>query len=134
METHVKVLGVIYIAFSAFFVLGALFLLLAVGGAAGIVGISADPDDAALAIPIMGIAGSFAATILLVLGLPGLIGGWGLFSYRPWARILVLILSALNLLNFAAFPVSTALGVYGLWVLLNKDSERLFNPAAPVRT
>jgi hypothetical protein len=127
MNTHVKVLGVIYIALSAFFVLGALFLLLAVGGAAGIVGAAADAEGALIAIPIMGIAGSFAATVLLILGLPGLIGGWGLLTYRPWARILVIVLSALNLLNF---PVGTLLGIYGLWVLLNKESERLFS--APV--
>jgi len=119
MNTHVKVLGVIYIAISAFFVLAALFLLLAVGSAAGIVGAAAEPENALVAIPILGIAGSFAATILLILGLPGLIGGWGLLNYRPWARILVIVLSALNLLNF---PVGTVLGIYGLWVLLSKDS------------
>ena len=123
MITHVKVLGVIYIAISAFFVLSAFFLLLAVGGAAGIVGTAADPGDAAIAIPIMGIAGTFAAIMLLVLGLPGLIGGWGLLNFRPWARILVIVLSALNLINV---PVGTILGIYGLWVLLNKDTEPLF--------
>jgi hypothetical protein len=127
MDTHVKVLAVIYIAINALFVLLALFLLLAVGSAAGIVGAAAEPEDAMVAIPILSIAGSFAATILLFLGLPGLIGGWGLLSYRPWARILVIVLSALQLLNF---PVGTVVGIYGLWVLLSKDSERLFTAPA----
>jgi hypothetical protein len=128
MSTHVKVLGVIYIAVSGLFVLAALFLLLAVGGAAGIVGAAAESEEALVAIPIMGIAGSFAAAMLLILGLPGLIGGWGLLNYRSWARILVIVLSALNLLNF---PIGTLLGIYGLWVLFNKESERLFTPAVP---
>jgi hypothetical protein len=32
--------------------------------------------------------------------------------------------------NFAAFPLTTALGIYGLWVLLNKETKPLFNPQA----
>jgi hypothetical protein len=124
MDTHVKVLGVLYIAFSALSLLVALFLLLAIGGAAGIVGITADPGDAAIAIPILGLAGTALALMLIVLALPGLIAGWGLLAYKPWARVLGLVLSVLNLLNI---PVGTALGIYGLWVLFNKDTERLFD-------
>lgn len=123
MNTHVKILGALYLAFSALSLLAALFILLAAGGAAGIVGTAADPGDAAVAIPIIGLAGSAVALVLLVLALPGLAAGWGLLSYKPWARVLGIVLSALNLLNF---PIGTVLGIYGLWVLLNKDTERLF--------
>ena len=130
MTTHVKVLAILYMALSGLAVVGAVVLMLALGGAAGIVGAAADSGDAALAIPIIGIAGSFAVVVLLILGLPGLIGGWGLLTYRPWARILVIVLSAINLLNF---PIGTALGIYGLWVLMSKDTERLFQaPPATV--
>jgi hypothetical protein len=131
MDTHVKVLGVLYIAFSALSLLVALFLLLAIGGAAGIVGITADPGDAAIAIPILGLAGTALALMLIVLALPGLIAGWGLLAYKPWARVLGLVLSVLNLLNI---PVGTALGIYGLWVLFNKDTERLFSRTAITTT
>ena len=44
-------------------------------------------------------------------------------KFQSWARIGGLILSALNLLNF---PFGTALGFYGLWVLLNKETEAAF--------
>ena len=131
MDTHVKVLGVLYIAFSALSLLAALFLLLAVGGAAGIVGVTAEPGDAAIAIPILGLAGTTLAFVLIVLALPGLVTGWGLISYKPWARILGLVLSVLNLLNI---PIGTVLGIYGLWVLLNKDTERLFSRTAATTT
>ena len=127
MQTHVKVLGVLYIALSALGLLTALFLLLAIGGAAGVVGVAADPEDAAIALPILGIAGSALGMMLLLLSLPGLITGWGLLTFKGWARILGIVLSALNLLNI---PVGTALGIYGLWVLLNKDTERLFGSSA----
>ena len=43
MDTHVKVLGVLYLVLSGLGVLGALFLTLTFGGAAGIVGAAASP-------------------------------------------------------------------------------------------
>ena len=131
MVTHVKVLGVLYLVFSALSLLVALFLMLAIGSAAGIVGMTADADDAAIAIPILGLAGTALGMMLLGLALPGLVTGWGLLSFKPWARILGLVLSVLNLLNI---PFGTALGIYGLWVLFNRDTERLFNPSTTITT
>jgi hypothetical protein len=128
MDTHVKVLAVLYIVLSALGLLGALFLMVGVGTAAGLVGAAAESGDAAVAIPIIGIAGTALVGFLLLLSLPGLITGFGLLKYRPWARILGLVLSALNLINI---PFGTALGIYGLWVLLNKDTERLFSGPSP---
>jgi hypothetical protein len=123
MDTHVKVLGVLYIVLSALGVLSALFLMLAFGGTLGLVGMTSDSGDAAIAMPIIGITGLALVIMLLALSLPGLLAGWGLLKYRPWARILAIVLSALNLINI---PLGTILGAYGLWVLLNKDTERLF--------
>jgi len=59
-----------------------------------------------------------------VLSLPGIVTGIGLLRLRPWARILGIVLSALSLLMV---PFGSLLGIYGLWVLLSKDTERLFN-------
>jgi hypothetical protein len=128
--THVKVLGVLFLAGSAFGLLAALILAIGVGGAASIVGVTAEPDDAALAVPIIGLAGSIAVMMLLVMGLPGLIAGIGLLRFRPWARILGIVLCAICLIGV---PVGTIFGAYGLWVLLTKESERLFTPG-PVTT
>jgi hypothetical protein len=128
MQTHVKVLGVLFLALSALGLLAAVFVILALGGVAGIVGVAAEPGDAAIALPILGFAATTAATILLALSLPGLITGWGLLNYKPWARILGIVLSALNLINF---PIGTALGIYGLWVLVSKETEALFARTTP---
>jgi hypothetical protein len=124
MQTHVKVLGVLYLAVSAFFLVGALFLILAAGGAAGIVGAAAEPEDAAIAIPIIGIAGTALAMFLGVFAIPGLVTGWGLLQLKPWARIVGIVLSAINLINI---PIGTVIGIYGLWVLLSKETEPLFD-------
>jgi hypothetical protein len=130
MNTHVKVLGVLFIALSALFLIGAVFLALAMGSAAGIVGATADPEDAALAIPIIGIAGTWLVALLVVLALPGLATGVGLIYLKPWARILGIVLCALKLI---IIPLGTLVGIYGLWVLLSKETERLFDsPPASV--
>ena len=129
METHVKVLAVINLAVGGLMLCGAVVLGLGSGVAAGIVGASANPDDAAIAIPILGIAGTALAVFLALFAIPSLITGYGLLHYKPWARIVGIILSALSLINI---PIGTTIGVYGLWVLLNKDTERLFTAVVPV--
>jgi hypothetical protein len=122
MVTHVKVLGVLYILLSALGLCAALFLMLALGAASGIVASTADPTDAAIALPIIGISGTALVAFLLLVSAPGLITGIGLLKFRPWSRILGIALSAINLIHI---PFGTLLGIYGLWVLLNKDTERL---------
>ena len=133
MQTHVKVLAVLFIVFSALLLMAALAIMVVFGGAAGIVGTAAEGEDAAVALPIIGLTGTLVTTFLLVLALPGLVAGFGLLSMRPWARILGIVLCALNLIQI---PLGTILGAYGLWVLLNKETERLFEvqQAAPTRT
>lgn len=133
MLTHVKVLGVLYLVMSGIGLLFSLLIFFALGTAASIVGMSASPEDAAVAMPILGITGTALSVLLLLLSLPGLVTGWGLLKLRPWARILGIVLAVISLLNF---PIGTAIGVYGLWVLLTKETEKLFTgtsvlPAQP---
>lgn len=124
MQTHVKVLGVVYLAVGACMLLGAVFLALTMGSVAGIVGATAEPQDAAVAIPILGLAGTALAAMLGIFALPSLITGYGLLYYKPWSRIVGIVLSAVSLINI---PLGTVVGAYGLWVLLNKETERLFS-------
>src|SRR5436309_2464295 len=124
MQTHVKVLGVLYLAVGACMLLLALFLFLTMGSVAGIVGATAEPQDAAIAIPVLGLAGTALAAMLGIFSLPSLITGYGLLYFKQWARIVGIVLSAVSLINI---PIGTAIGAYGLWVLLNKETERLFN-------
>ena len=62
-------------------------------------------------------------TIFDNVALPLIIAGVGLLSFKPWARILAIIISILNLLQF---PFGTALGFYGIWVLFSRDGQALF--------
>jgi hypothetical protein len=123
MDTHVKVVAVLFLVLGGLGVLGALALMAVFGGAAGIVGMAAEGEEAALAIPIIGFTGTMLTAFLLLLSLPGVIAGFGMLAYKPWARILGIVLAAINLINI---PIGTIFGVYALFVLLHKDSERLF--------
>jgi hypothetical protein len=123
MDTHVKVLGVLHIVLGAFGLVGALILMIIFGGAAGIVGASGDPD-AELALPIIGLTGLALVLVIGALSLPGIIVGIGLLKFRPWARIFGIVLSIFDLIWI---PFGTVVGVYGLWVLFSRDTERLFD-------
>jgi hypothetical protein len=129
METHVKVLGILNIVFGGLGLLGAFVLMIIFGGVAGLVG--AEGDTAAL--PIIGLTGASLVLIAVLTSLPAVIIGFGLYRLQPWSRIAGIVISILALL---AFPLGTALGIYGLWVLFYADAQRLFEgvrvtPATP---
>ena len=127
MDTHVKVLGALQIAFGAIGLLFAVLLVFVFGGAAGIVGASGHPD-AAVAVPIIGLTGMALVGFLALTSLPSVIVGIGLVRLRPWARIAGIVISIISLVMI---PFGTIVGVYGLWVLLSTDTERLFTAAQP---
>lgn len=122
MRDHIRVLGYLNIAMGVLGALGGLAILLIFGGLAGIVGIQGDRDSALTGSVFAGI-GVALAILALILSLPSILGGWGLLRYRPWARVLMIIISILHLFNV---PIGTALGVYGLWVLFSDEGQRLF--------
>ena len=123
MDTHVRVLGVLNIALGVVGLIIAALMMIGVGGAAGIISASAEPEEAALAVPILSIVGGLVVAVVFAFSLPSVATGIGLLYFKPWARILGIVLSAIALLGF---PWVTLLGIYGLWVLFNKDTERLF--------
>jgi hypothetical protein len=126
MEGHVKTLAILHIVFGGFGLLLAVGLLMMFGGIAGLIGAGDLSDSGHVPAVLMGGIGILVFGFLLVLSLPGIIAGIGLLDFRPWARVLAIVLSVLDLIHV---PFGTALGVYGLWVLLSPDGERLFRRA-----
>lgn len=123
MQQHVKILGWLNIVYGGLGVLAGLIVFAVLGGVAGFISqvdSSADAEKAQIILPIVGLA---VVILLFVLSAPAIIAGWGLLNLRPWARVLTIVISALHLLSI---PFGTALGVYGLWVLLSAQTEPLF--------
>lgn len=125
MRDHIRILGILNMVMGAFVVLAAIFLLLVLGSVAtylaAVIRNSGD-QDAAMAAPIIASVGVGIAVFLFILAAPTLVGGWGLMHFRPWSRVLMIVLSVLHLFHI---PLGTALGVYGLWVLFNNEARAI---------
>lgn len=72
----------------------------------------------------------FVDSILIVIGLIAfiigilyLITGWGLWTLKPWARIIAIVLAIISLFNF---PVGTIIGIIILWYLFKPEIKEVF--------
>ena len=112
MNTHVKVVGWLWIAN------GVLSILMAIIGLTVINWPGVIPEAQ------VSLLASFGAVCFF---LPGIIAyvaaGYGLLKYKSWARILAIILAILNLF---LFPIGTALGIYTLVIMFNEETKVLF--------
>jgi hypothetical protein len=118
MNQHITNLGILYIAFNIVGVLAAAIVYVVVVGGGALSG-----DDTAIFFTSR--VGTAVALLLVVLSVPGIIGAFGLLTYRAWARYMILVLGAMNLYNI---PFGTALGIYTLWALTQEEAARLFGP------
>lgn len=118
MEQHIRIVAILYIIMGALGLLASLAFF--IGGAGFAAALSSEDRDAALA---MGTCGTVVAAIIGIVSLPSIIAGIGLQRRKSWARMLTIILSVINLLNF---PIGTAIGAYALWALLNEQSRAYF--------
>lgn len=126
MQTHVKVVAVLYIVMGALNLLAAMFFVFAFSIAGIAAGMSGDPD-AGLAMPIIGITGTALVIFLLCLSIPLIVVAVGLMRHREWARIAGIVIAALLIFHF---PIGTAVGAYGLWTLLNSETARLMGESS----
>ena len=117
---HIRLLGIFWIALSAFrLVPGLALTALFRYGAFGWM-----PPDVPLFVP--GLLRSIGG-MLLAGALIGVVAGWGLLERRPWARMLAIVLGCFNLVDM---PFGTALGIYTMWVLLPAKSEEEYRQIA----
>jgi hypothetical protein len=110
IEQHVPILGWLHLVGGAFFVVIGLFVFTVLTG----LGIAVAPEDP-VAPRILILIGTAVCTLLVVLGLPGIVAGYGLLKRRPWARGLAFVVGVLCLFYV---PIGTAIGIYTLLVLM----------------
>lgn len=116
MERHINVIAALRLGFSILGLLvgGIIFAVLY------FVGDLVNDYDAELVLTIIA---NIMMIVIIVLSIPGIIAGIGLFKRKEWARILTLILSVFDLFNI---PIGTALGVYSIWALVQPETVELF--------
>jgi len=126
MASHVRILAWFNIVMGG---LGVLLAALTFAGASILPAIieAAAGESGIVPAGIIQIIATVVIGVILVLSLPSLILGFGLYHYRPWARILGLVLAAFNLLNV---PFGTIVSLYAFWILLKPETEALFRETA----
>jgi hypothetical protein len=121
VQKHIHLLGILWLAFSAFNTLGGLILL--------ILGNVVFPHLHEMPDVPPDVPTGFLSALMTTLGVIilakaafGFFVGWGLLQREHWARTMALVLAFISL--FMNIPVGTAMGVYTMWVLLPESSEQ----------
>lgn len=116
MEKHINVVAALHIGLSILGILVGVFVYIVLF----FVGDLSGDHDARF---VLGLIAKILVGFMFLLSLPGIIAGIGLFKRKEWARILTLIVSVLDLLNF---PIGTAVGVYSIWALVQPEVVEQF--------
>ena len=120
MRKHIEILAYLNIVLGAITLLVGFFLAFIVAGSGMISG-----DETAMW--VTSLVGGGLGFFIGAMGAVSILGGWGLLKRQEWARILIIILSILSL---PGFPIGTALGIYGLWVLFSEQIRPEFTARA----
>jgi hypothetical protein len=131
MEKHVTLVGVLNIVYRSLMIIAGLILLAIAMGFGGLFEYLIQsgsirphevPVEVLNIIPLILVIASF---VIITVSIAAIIGAIGVLKRKEWARILTLVISFFNLIRV---PLGTILGIYSIWVLLNNDTIRLFNP------
>ena len=113
---HLTILSILLITFDT------IIFLIGIGFIKGFTMLGAFVQDATANLVLSSI-GTIVGSVLLIVSIPAIIAGIGLIYRKSWSRILALIICVIKLLNI---PFGTALGVYGIWVLMQDETIELF--------
>jgi hypothetical protein len=126
VREHVRLVGILWMAYSALHAVGGVVVIIVaqvIFGRVIHIPNGPPPEVTVWLRPIL----SFVGWLLLVKAAAGLIAGWGLLQRQDWARTVALVVSFVALLNV---PIGTALGIYTLWVLLPAQSDEEYKALA----
>ncbi len=135
MEKHIKLVAILNIVYRCLMMIGSivLFVLAALFGRImdflerkGELRSDEVPRELLDFLPALFV---IIGIIIAVVSIVAIIGCIGLMKKKEWARIVVIVISFFNLIHI---PLGTVLGVYSLWVLLNDEIVRLFNPVPTI--
>lgn len=117
MGKHINTIAILHVGLSIISLIIALLIFTVFKVIMGFV------DDQGANI-ILSIIANVLAVIFIILSLPGILAGIGLYRRQEWARIVILVLSVFHLVNF---PIGTAIGIYSIWALVQPEVVAEFN-------
>jgi hypothetical protein len=126
VREHVRLVGILWMAYSSLYIMGGVGLLiiaqLIFGGTIHIHN-GPSPEVTVWLRPLICCMG----WLLIAIAATGFFAGWGLLQREEWARTVALVVGFIALLRL---PVGTALGIYTLWVLLPAQSDEEYKALA----
>ena len=123
MEKHINVVAALQIGLSVFNLLIALLIFIVLKLVVGFV----DEPNAGT---ILSIIADVLAIVFIVISVPGILAGMGLYKRKEWARILTLILSVIEIFSF---PFGTAIGIYSIWALIQPETIAAFGKTEEIK-
>jgi len=123
MEKNAQVMGILWVVYGVMSLVGGIIVLVGLLLVAQIPEIHWEIGE--LGPQIVRIIGVSLGSFLSLLGVLKIVGGLGLLRHGEWARILIMVLSFLSLVNI---PFGTALGIYSIVYLMKPEMIELFKP------
>lgn len=116
MEKHINIVAALQIGLSVFHLLIALLVFTVLKLIGGFID---EPDGSR----ILSIIADGLAIAFIIMSVPGILAGMGLYKRQEWARILTLVLSIIEIFSF---PFGTAIGIYSIWALIQPETVAAF--------
>lgn len=123
MEKHINVVAALQIGLSIF----NLFIAFLIFTVLKLVGGFVDEPEGGM---VLSIIADVLAIVFIVISVPGILAGLGLYKRKEWARILTLILSIIEIFSF---PFGTAIGIYSIWALIQPETVSAFENSSSLK-
>lgn len=118
MDRHIRILGILNMLYGIVGAIASIVILVRFGGFSGVY--AAFNED------IIGLIAMILVGFQLLIALPCIFAGFYVRMLQDWARVMLIIVSAINVLNV---PFGTLIGAYGLWALMTPETDPLFQNA-----
>jgi hypothetical protein len=113
LDSHKKVLGILYVVSGIITILGALLINVILSLVFSFAFDNANPEEQKVIDFITALVAYVPAIIMIFFAGPSLLAGIGLLAKQKWALIIALIVGCLKLFSF---PIGTAIGIYAIWI------------------
>ena len=124
METHKRVLGILFIISGSVQILIMLILSTLFSILLPYILEHAQVDEQWVLVWIVPFIRIITFGVILLFAVPSIIGGIALLNKKKWALTLVLVLGCFKLFTF---PIGTAIGIYTIWVYSEDHKHRTSN-------
>jgi len=121
MQKNINIVAALQIGLSIFNLLIAFLIFTVLKVVGGFV-------DNANGSTILSLIADIFAIVFIIISLPGILAGMGLYKRKEWARILTIILSVIELFSF---PFGTAIGIFSIWAMIQPETVAAFNDSNP---